>query len=83
MIFGAGYGFDHLASASWLNQKDIYYWGDIDTHGFAILNQLRRLFSTRTFASDGSADFAGTSESVGSRRATRERESDSLEHRRS
>lgn len=44
LIFGAGYGFDHLASASWLNQKDIYYWGDIDTHGFAILNQLRGFF---------------------------------------
>jgi hypothetical protein len=42
VIFGAGYGFDNLASASWLNQKDIYYWGDIDTHGFAILNQLRK-----------------------------------------
>ncbi len=41
VIFGAGYGFDHLAAASWLQQKIIYYWGDIDTHGFAILNQLR------------------------------------------
>ncbi len=41
VIFGAGYGFDNLAAASWLNEKTIYYWGDIDTHGFAILNQLR------------------------------------------
>ena len=40
-IFGAGYGFDNLAAAPWLHQKGIYYWGDIDTHGFAILNQLR------------------------------------------
>lgn len=44
VIFGAGYGFDNLASNPWLHQKDIYYWGDIDTHGFAILNQLRRYF---------------------------------------
>jgi hypothetical protein len=44
VIFGAGYGFDNLAAASWLQQKTIYYWGDIDTHGFAILNQLRGLF---------------------------------------
>ena len=44
VIFGAGYGFDNLAAASWLHQKEIYYWGDIDTHGFAILNQLRGFF---------------------------------------
>lgn len=41
VIFGAGYGFDHLATARWLNEKRVYYWGDIDTHGFAILSQLR------------------------------------------
>lgn len=41
VIFGAGYGFEVLAGAAWLHQTDIYYWGDIDTHGFAILDQLR------------------------------------------
>lgn len=41
VVFGAGYGFDNLAAAPWLHEKQIYYWGDIDTHGFAILNQLR------------------------------------------
>ncbi len=41
VVFGAGYGFDNLADAPWLREKEIYYWGDIDTHGFAILNQLR------------------------------------------
>ena len=25
----------------WLHQRAIHYWGDIDTHGFAILDQLR------------------------------------------
>ena len=44
VIFGAGYGFDNLAAAQWLHQKNIYYWGDIDTHGFAILNQFRGFF---------------------------------------
>ena len=44
VLFGAGYGFDNLATTPWLNCKDIYYWGDIDTHGFAILNQLRGFF---------------------------------------
>jgi len=41
VVFGAGYGFDNLAAAPWLHEKQILYWGDIDTHGFAILNQLR------------------------------------------
>ncbi len=41
VIFGAGYGFEVLAGAQWLQQRSIYYWGDIDTHGFAILDQLR------------------------------------------
>jgi hypothetical protein len=44
VIFGAGYGFDHLAEACWLHSRNIHYWGDIDTHGFAILDQLRAHF---------------------------------------
>lgn len=44
VIFGAGYGFEALAGARWLQQRSIYYWGDIDTHGFAILDQLRAQF---------------------------------------
>ena len=40
-IFGAGYGFEALREASWLHRCRVYYWGDIDTHGFAILDQLR------------------------------------------
>lgn len=41
VVFGAGYGFEMLAGARWLQGCRLYYWGDIDTHGFAILNQLR------------------------------------------
>ena len=41
VIFGAGYGFEVLAGAHWLLERSVYYWGDIDTHGFAILDQLR------------------------------------------
>ena len=43
-IFGSGYGFDALAQAAWLSRCQMHYWGDIDTHGFAILDQLRRHF---------------------------------------
>ena len=41
VVFGAGYGFSALAGAHWLQRCAVHYWGDIDTHGFAILNQLR------------------------------------------
>jgi len=44
IVFGAGYGFEVLAQAQWLSRCRIHYWGDIDTHGFAILDQLRALF---------------------------------------
>jgi hypothetical protein len=43
-IFGAGYGFEVLGTAMWLYQCRLLYWGDIDTHGFAILDQLRAVF---------------------------------------
>ncbi|MDO8770581.1 MAG: DUF2220 family protein [Burkholderiaceae bacterium] len=45
VIFGAGYGFDALGKAHWLARCRLYYWGDIDTHGFAILDQLRDQFA--------------------------------------
>jgi len=48
VIFGAGYGFENLASVEWLRDRIIHYWGDIDTHGFAILNQLRGYFPQAT-----------------------------------
>ena len=41
VIFGAGYGFEVLAGTQWLHRSAVHYWGDIDTHGFAILDQLR------------------------------------------
>ena len=41
VIFGGGYAVDVLESLAWLAALDVIYWGDIDTHGFAILNRLR------------------------------------------
>jgi hypothetical protein len=41
VVFGAGYGWEALDGAHWLNRCAVNYWGDIDTHGFAILDQLR------------------------------------------
>jgi hypothetical protein len=44
VIFGAGYGWETLARAQWLARCAVHYWGDIDTHGFAILDRLRSHF---------------------------------------
>lgn len=44
VIFGAGYGWEALSKAQWLTRCTLHYWGDIDTHGFAILDQLRSRF---------------------------------------
>lgn len=44
VVFGAGYGWEALARSHWLSACAVVYWGDIDTHGFGILNQLRGHF---------------------------------------
>jgi hypothetical protein len=41
VIFGLGYGLERLAAVEWLHGKLIYYWGDMDTHGFVMLDRLR------------------------------------------
>lgn len=41
VIFGGGYAVPVLEPLGWLADLDVVYWGDIDTHGFAILNRLR------------------------------------------
>jgi hypothetical protein len=44
VIFGLGYGIKMLRKLRWLEKKEMHYWGDIDTHGFAILSQIRGYF---------------------------------------
>ena len=59
VLFGAGYGFEMLRNVGWLSQSLVYYWGDIDTHGFAILDQLRSsLANTQSFLMDRDTLFA-------------------------
>lgn len=36
-----GYAVDLFGIIPWLRHLPCYYWGDLDTHGFAILNRLR------------------------------------------
>lgn len=40
-IHGSGYAVHELARVSWLHQARVFYWGDLDSHGFAILSRLR------------------------------------------
>jgi len=44
VIFGGGYGVEVLKDVDWLRDKKIFYWGDIDSDGFAILSMLRGYF---------------------------------------
>lgn len=42
-IYGGGYGFSSLRDAGWLRDCEVLYWGDLDTHGFRILDELREV----------------------------------------
>ena len=47
-LFGSGYAALILAFVPFMHTRDIIYWGDIDTHGFDILNRLRQsMFEVR------------------------------------
>lgn len=41
VIMRLGYGIDVLGRLPWLRNARCIYWGDLDTHGFAILNRAR------------------------------------------
>ncbi|MEF9984022.1 MAG: DUF2220 family protein [Oscillospiraceae bacterium] len=50
VIFGKGYGAELFQNTAWLKTVDIYYWGDIDTHGFNILSMVRSFLpQTKSF----------------------------------
>jgi hypothetical protein len=45
VVFGSGF-LTGLADLPWLRHKELVYWGDIDTHGFDILDRLRSRFDS-------------------------------------
>ena len=52
-FMGLGYGVDLLAQIPWLRDTDRIYWGDIDTHGYAIVDRARAcLGAVRTVLMD-------------------------------
>jgi hypothetical protein len=53
VFMALGYGVDLLATIPWVREARCFYWGDIDTHGFAILSLLRaRLPGVRSLFMD-------------------------------
>jgi hypothetical protein len=53
VVFGSGFALGGVAALPWLGGKEVIYWGDIDTHGFDILNRLRsHLPSVRSILMD-------------------------------
>jgi hypothetical protein len=52
-LWGGGYAVDRLAPLAWLRERQLVCWGDIDTHGFAILSRMRERFpATRSMLMD-------------------------------
>jgi hypothetical protein len=43
-VLGEGYAVSRLAPIGWLGSNDLIYWGDLDTHGFVMLDRLRATF---------------------------------------
>lgn len=41
VVFGEGFRVSRPGALPWLRDAAVRYWGDLDTHGFAILHQLR------------------------------------------
>src|SRR5262245_31862740 len=41
VVLGLGHAVSLIAAAPWLRQRQVHYWGDLDTHGFAMLDRLR------------------------------------------
>ena len=41
VVLGLGHAVALIGAARWLTDGDLYYWGDLDTHGFAMLDRLR------------------------------------------
>ena len=44
VVFGSGYSVENLKNTNWLNNVELFYWGDLDAQGFEILSQFRGYF---------------------------------------
>jgi hypothetical protein len=54
VLWGKGFEVDRVGALPWLAKAEVFYWGDLDSHGFAILDRLRAwLPQSRSFLMDG------------------------------
>jgi len=52
-VFGKGFDLGSLKYADWLHATEIFYWSDIDAHGFQMLSQIRKYYPhTHSFLMD-------------------------------
>jgi hypothetical protein len=53
VIWGKGYAVDEIKDVKWLKEANIFYWGDLDAHGFQILSEFRTNYKhVRSFLMD-------------------------------
>ena len=53
VVLGLGHAVNLVSPAAWLRDREVHYWSDIDTHGFAMLDRLRASFPhVRSFMMD-------------------------------
>jgi hypothetical protein len=65
VIMGRGYAVEFLSDCLWLRDVNVFYWGDIDTHGFAILSRVRgRLPHVRSILMDDATRMYQLSQSL-------------------
>jgi hypothetical protein len=41
VVLGLGHAVNLISPARWLGEREVCYWSDLDTHGFAMLDRLR------------------------------------------
>lgn len=52
-VWGQGYAVESLKIIDWFQQKEIFYWSDLDVQGFQMLSQVRSYFpQTQSFLMD-------------------------------
>ncbi len=53
LVWGKGFAVELLKEVQWMEDKSIYFWGDLDMQGFQMLHQLRTYFhQTRSMLMD-------------------------------
>lgn len=64
-VFGGGNALTLLAGSQWLVHSAVFYWGDLDPHGFLMLSRLRQLFPQTASLMMDAATLASANELIG------------------